>query len=333
MSPLTLTVGLKPDLKKYCNFEHDGTVYQFQTCPFGLNVLPKAYTKVMSILYDRWRAKGYRCLGYIDDGLWAADSFEKAQEMLHDVLGELEKAGFVINRAKANLQPAQAVKFLGHIVDTSGPTVRLFVPDHKLQSIRSRARQLLESFTSGRRWVKGRALASVVGMVIATKFAFTAARLMTREMLGCLRQLPLKKEGGHAVRDYDQDVELTKSAAAELQFLAERMHECNGAEWCELTPTRKLYTDGSSTGTGALLTRVLNGVERDTVDWRQGEYEPTMPEKDRQSTRTELEATYKALEELDTVEGQSVLHQTDSMATYYGLTNGGYSVEVNSELK
>jgi hypothetical protein len=34
-------LGLQDDLKKYCNFEWEGEIYEWQVLPFGLNVAPK----------------------------------------------------------------------------------------------------------------------------------------------------------------------------------------------------------------------------------------------------------------------------------------------------
>jgi hypothetical protein len=47
----------------------------------------------------------------------------------------MEELGLVINKKKAHLVPCQAVTFLGHVFDTSGDVVRLFVPDSKVEGI------------------------------------------------------------------------------------------------------------------------------------------------------------------------------------------------------
>ena len=55
----------------------------------------------------------------------------------------------------------------------------------------------------------------------------------------------------------------------------------------------------------------------------------TMDQRD--STRTELQAVFQGLLEMGhDMEGHTVLHRTDSMATYFGLANGGYAVEEHS---
>lgn len=60
-------VSLQPDLRKYCNFEWKGSVYEWQVLPFGLNVAPRTYQKIMLELFSKWREKGYRCASYIDE--------------------------------------------------------------------------------------------------------------------------------------------------------------------------------------------------------------------------------------------------------------------------
>ena len=167
----------------------------------------------------------------------------------------------VLNKAKAHLNPARAVKFLGYVFDTSGPQVRLFVPDSKVESITAEALALAADAERGS--VQGTRVASLAGKVLATRFAYSPARVMTRELLAALRQLPLDEVTGaarksHRARDYSGRVSLSAEAVAELKFIA-KMRDWNGAEWAELTPTRVLTTDGSSQAYGALLTDQVRG--------------------------------------------------------------------------
>lgn len=49
---------------------------------------------------------------------------EEALRIRDEVLADLERYGLVLNKAKAHLNPAQAVKFLGYVFDTSGSQAR-----------------------------------------------------------------------------------------------------------------------------------------------------------------------------------------------------------------
>lgn len=337
-------LALQENLRPFACFkwrlpeEEEDQYYQWQVVPFGLNVAPRVYTEVMAKLFTLWRIKGYRCSAYIDDGIWAAESRELACKMRDDVLTDLQRFGLVINRKKAHLRPAQAVRFLGYILDTAGPRVRLFVPDDKLGALVTDVGKITEQAELGKRTWPGRSIASVVGRILAMRYALPPARLMTRELLACLRQLPLRtiKKGDSPpvqARNYDATVTLSEGALAELRFFEQSARAWNGAEWFEATPTRVLYTDACSSGYGA----VLHGVDDEgrqiqhALAWTQGEL--NLPEADRGSTRTELRALLEALCALEAeVQGETLLHCTDSQATRFGLENGGYCVGENSSL-
>lgn len=332
-------LALRDDVKRWCCFHWEGNTYQWQVLPFGLNIAPRTYQKCLLKLFTKWRAQGYRCCSYIDDGLWAASSLEDALKLREVVLKDLATFGLIVNQAKAQVEPSQAVRFLGHIVDTSSSEVRLFVPDDKVTKIVADVCKVLDAEVDGSIKVSGHQLASVLGKVLATQYAYAPARLMTRELFAALRQLPYREmrsskgvESEHwiRVRDYSKPVTLGEAAILELRFLAKMPH-WNGATWCEATPTRTLYTDGSKWGFGALLRRVRDGVEGDVMAWTQGEHD--LSESERDSTRTELVAILEALASMeDDVRGETVLHRTDNVALYFALANGGYTVGENSDL-
>lgn len=52
---------LQPDLRRFCCFEWEGDVFQWQVLPFGLNIAPWAFTKIVRVVLERWREKGIRC--------------------------------------------------------------------------------------------------------------------------------------------------------------------------------------------------------------------------------------------------------------------------------
>lgn len=146
---------LQPNLRPYCCFAwgegKERRVYQWQVLPFGLNVAPRRYTEVMELLFGLWRAQGIRCAMYLDDGLFAASSYEEACRVREIVLTDLERFGFLVNKDKAHLIPAQAVRYLGHVYDTSGDRVRLFIPDDKADKLVKTIDNVLTDVDQGRR--------------------------------------------------------------------------------------------------------------------------------------------------------------------------------------
>lgn len=330
-------VSLQEDLKAYCCFRWRNEVYRFEVLPFGINVAPRIYQKIMLTVFAEWRAQGNRCASYIDDGLWAVQGRENAFKLRERVLTDLDALGFQINinpaQPKAHLEPSQAVTFLGYVFDTTEGQVRLFVPEKKIIKLLALVDSTLERAKDGSP-LKGAEVARIVGQVLAMRHAYPPARLVTRELLGLIRQLPLREIKGadgswQRVRDFSKSVTASAGAIFELRFL-QRIREWNGAEWKSTTPTRTLYTDASGWGYGALLRRIVDSGEDELMAWRQAEHFMSVSTRD--SVRTEQQGLLRALAEMPGLDGQVVLHRTDSMATFKGLTNGGYAVGEESDL-
>lgn len=328
-------LGLREDMRKYAAFEWKGRILQWQVLPFGVNIAPRTYQKAILKLAARWRAKGFRLISYIDDLLFAASSMEEALHVRDIVLADLARYGLLLNADKAQLTPAQAVRFLGYTIDTSGPEVRLYVPEDKLDKIVKDVDTLIESVEKGRPQISGYDLASLLGKVLATSHAYAPARLVTRELFAALRQLPMRLmrvESGRwvPVRDYSRPVTLSLQSLQELRFLS-KMRQWNGASWSSTTATRVMYTDGAASGYGGLVRMLENGKEGDVLAWSQGEH--LLLEGDVHSTKTELSALLMCLAEMgEDVRGQCLLHRTDNVALHYALANGGYAVGENTRL-
>ena len=62
-----VVVPLHKDSKKYMCFEHNGTVYQYRSLPFGHSVAPRVFTKIMRAVLEPLRREGIRLVYYLDD--------------------------------------------------------------------------------------------------------------------------------------------------------------------------------------------------------------------------------------------------------------------------
>jgi hypothetical protein len=82
----------------YLGFAWAGRHYVFQSLPFGLAPAPWAFTTLTRTLLRCWRAAGIKCLGYIDDFLFAAPSADSLLDALHAViLPTLLRAGMLVS--------------------------------------------------------------------------------------------------------------------------------------------------------------------------------------------------------------------------------------------
>jgi hypothetical protein len=67
-------LDIHEDSVPFLGFEWEGQYYAYVGMPFGVAVAPWAFTKLTRVLLTRWREKGHRCSGYIDDSMHAAQS-------------------------------------------------------------------------------------------------------------------------------------------------------------------------------------------------------------------------------------------------------------------
>ena len=72
---------------------------------------------------------------YIDDGIITSSSKSQSIEHRDLVLGDLNRAGFVLNMPKCCLEPSQVGKWLGFIIDLVESKFQ--VPEEKLTKLRA----------------------------------------------------------------------------------------------------------------------------------------------------------------------------------------------------
>jgi ribonuclease HI len=108
-----LHVPIHPKSQKYLRFAFQGKVYQFRALPFGLNVAPLVFTKLVHTLAAHLHSHGVSLLPYLDD--WIVHHPDPQVLLDHRtlVMQTLEKAGFLINLPKSELVPTQDIQFLG----------------------------------------------------------------------------------------------------------------------------------------------------------------------------------------------------------------------------
>lgn len=339
---------LQEDLRKFCCFEWDGTVYQWQVLPFGLCTAPWSFTKIIRCLLQRWRALGYRCSNYIDDFIFFAKTKQEAREIRDVVMKELASLGFVVSPNKAVLEPAQTVTYLGYVIGTN-PEVWIGAPNSKLSRIKKECSTLLSDAKQHK--TTGRRIASIIGKIMSLRYALPPARIFTRELLDCIRQLPrLEIDDNrmqawrsfqvHAFRgetpwlyDFDATVQLSPGAMIELLFWVKRGSDWNGTWWKHVnsTPDLLLYTDACGKGWGAAVVKPgLNGRPPQPLTFTQSTFELA---NSTHSAHTEPTALAEAIFQLgDAIQGQCVRHRTDSLTTFYMVKNGGSRSQILNRL-
>lgn len=308
---------VKPWFRRLLCFEWEGRVYQWQVLPFGLSTAPRAYSKVTRVLVKRWRQEGIRCSNYIDDFIFFAPSLDEALRIREVVLRDLSRLGWFLSPKKSMLRPGTAVRYLGMVL-CSAPVPHVRVPQDKVQHLCESMRQIVRRALVGPVVVKGKTLASVLGFLQSFRVAVPVVSLFTRELYTCLNALPRTEEGYFS---YGASLALSSPAVAECRFWYRHLGAWNGFVLPPKAVSRVLYTDASGQGFGGLVHRVLNRRMEPAVALQAGVWELGTSE---DSVYTELKGLWRALVAAGPeLQGQVVLHRTDSISTYRVLSKGG----------
>ena len=78
--------------------------------PFGLNIAPRIFTKLISVLIKEFRGKGFKIFAYLNDWIiWELDP-QRCKAALQKVRNMISNYGFIVNEKKSMLTPSQRVK-------------------------------------------------------------------------------------------------------------------------------------------------------------------------------------------------------------------------------
>merc|ERR1711888_567097 len=81
--------------------------------PFGLNIAPRIFTKIISFTVLCLAKEGIWSLPYLDDLLIIATSQEECLQKLHKALEILSRLGWIVNMENSRTEPKQVFEWLG----------------------------------------------------------------------------------------------------------------------------------------------------------------------------------------------------------------------------
>jgi len=237
-------IPIAPNSRYWLQFIADGTIYHFQTLPFGVTTAPYIWTKVLAQIINHLRRRGIRLSVYMDDILIAAFSHEES--LLHTKTVEecLLSAGITINYEKCALNPSHSLSHIGFIWNTQKNLLLLSL--EKIRDISRSARKLLSMTT-----ISCRALASTIGKLTACSPAFLPAIYKRRSLNQDLQQA--LKNSSHI--NWNNTAFLSRQSIADLKFFSSPtlMSKFNGRPLLSSDPDWVLTTDASPFGWGATL--------------------------------------------------------------------------------
>lgn len=225
--------------RKYLRFQFQGKIYEFTCLPFGLNIAPYIFTKIMKPVVSYLRLLKILLVIYLDDILVIGRSFEMCSKNAKTALALLKKLGFIINFEKSQLTPSKRCKFLGLVYDSKEMVVEL--PIEK----KNRVTELVRKFDRIKK-CKIREFAAFIGTLESCsptlKYSRVHMRSFERERFVALRS---NKD------NYDRDMTITSNLKDDF-------------DWCEknvlvaknsikiFKPVIEIFSDASTSGWGAV---------------------------------------------------------------------------------
>ena len=230
-------VQIKEEFRTYLGFSWNEKYYHWNVLPFGLNIAPYYFYKVIRPVVQYLRSLGLKVVAYVDDfillaipGLITAHS----DDLLHTLLD----LGLSINCDKSVLIPSSEIDFIGYVLflDLDHPVI--CVQNSRLKKLKRCLRQLLTSEN-----ITARRLARIAGQCVSMSKVIVPAKLLLREVYRVL--------ASH--QGWDSLVVLTPPARVELQWWLHHVENWNSNPIVVRPYQIQIITDASHLGWGAVL--------------------------------------------------------------------------------
>lgn len=291
-------VPIATSFRPYLAFSAGKQIFQFRVLPFGLNIAPRVFTKVLQPLHTKLTTLGVHVLMYLDDRLIMAPSKQECETMVRTTLRVGEEMGLLFNKAKSHLTPTTSLQWLGMKWDTESATVALS-QDNQLRCAKKIFRALHSRTLSRRQWE------SLMGSLNHAASTVPLGRLRARRLL---------MEGTQflTLTNRDTPISFPKSIKPFLRWWTGKGRLDHEAPWTDPPPLLDLTTDASNTGWGYQSSMGHQG---------QGLWPPSM--KNRHINTKELMTVWMALQQERELRDSVILVLSDNTTTVQCITNQG----------
>lgn len=225
--------------RKYLRFQFLGKIYEFTCLPFGPNIAPYIFTKLMKPVVSDLRLSGILLVIYLDDILIVGPSFESCARSIRIVLTLIKNLGFSINFEKSRLTPSRKCKFLGLIYDSEGMVVELSVEK------KNKIKELVKKFNRVKK-CKIREFATFIGTLESCsptlKYGRVHIRSFERERFLALRR---NKD------NYDRYMTITSDLKDDLNWWKINVSVAKNSIKI-FKPVIEIFSDASNSGRGAV---------------------------------------------------------------------------------
>ncbi|XP_045103516.1 uncharacterized protein LOC123499522 isoform X1 [Portunus trituberculatus] len=140
---------IRPSLHKFLAFMHEEHLYFFKALPFGLNVAPYIFTRLLRYPLGVLHRSGIPVIAYLDDWMIWGKSQTDAARAFNTTLQYIQKLGFIVNMEKSQAIPSTDTEWLG--VRWLSATGRWGLPLTKQINLKISITDLLHRNTCSRR--------------------------------------------------------------------------------------------------------------------------------------------------------------------------------------
>ena len=166
-------VPLDSDYQNYITFCWNGVYYKWKVIPFGLCLSPYYFCKIVRSVIQYFRSQGLRVMAYVDDFLLAATNTD-IQNQRDYFLDTLQNLGWHVSWEKSSLDPSQAKRYLGYLLNTAVvPEIK--IPQDRIRHLKRDIRRALNSAT-----ISAKSLARIAGQCISMSLAVIPGKLLLR---------------------------------------------------------------------------------------------------------------------------------------------------------
>ena len=285
-------------LRPYLAFSSGRRNYQFRVLPFGLNIAPRVFTKILRPVHARLANMGVNILMYLDDWMVFAPTHHQCAEMVKLTLQVGEEMGLAFNLAKSSLLPTQSLQWLGMTWDTTTTTLALS-EDNQRRCLKQVVRALHSTTFTRRQWESLLGSINHAGLIVP---------------LGRLRARRLILEGSSIFGGLPRDspTPFPRRLRSLLRWWSSPGRLSHTATWTTPTPYLTLTTDASDTGWGYQSSRGHQG---------QGTWLPS--ERSYHINTKELATVWKALELEDDLRDGAITVLSDNTTVVCCLNKQG----------
>ncbi|MEL7520178.1 MAG: reverse transcriptase domain-containing protein, partial [Cyanobacteria bacterium J06553_1] len=299
-------VPINKAFRPFLAFSAGGLMYQFRVMPFGLNIAPRVFTRILRPVHQALAREGVQVLMYLDDWLIFASTFPECEAMVRRTLEIGRGMGLLFNLEKSHLLPSRCIQWLGMSWDSVSCRLSLS-EDNRARCRRKLFRNAHAISISLRQWE------SLLGSLNHAAQVVPLGRLRARRLiLSGLRRFQST--------DRDSLVPFPGHLRRRLWWWLEEDRLGSWAAWTGPDPFLTLTTDASNSGWGYQSSMGHQGAG--VWDSLQSRWHINVKE---------LQTVYLALLQEPSLRQGSIRVQTDNMATVHCINKQG-SVKSSSLL-